>query len=202
MRSRPDGKREVLDVRLAYDFSYWETVRSDVGEAELRLNAPHMTRISNGIVYDSHFKDVSYRVPSLGSGEISRHVLVDTGMREIFRAFVKISGLPENEPFEKYASTEDGSVKFESETFRTFSDKLREKLGCQHLNDLICERILTGASLLPGKISHFDVTAPERVSTAATTKGSPAHFEFSKDGGRVYVSSHNFDILCDALRYF
>lgn len=63
MRSRTDGKREVLDVRLAYDFSYWETVRSDVGDAELRLNAPHMTRMSNGAIYDSHFKDVSYRVP-------------------------------------------------------------------------------------------------------------------------------------------
>lgn len=65
MKSRPDGKREVLDVKLAYDFSYWETVRSDVGDAELRLNSPHMTRFQDGTIFDSHFKDVSYRVPTL-----------------------------------------------------------------------------------------------------------------------------------------
>ena len=129
-------------MKLSYDFSRWEILRSEIGGAELRLNAPHMTRISNGIVYDSHFKDVSYRVPALGGSEISRHVLVDTGMREIFKAFAKIAGLPEGGTFEKYASTEDGSVTFHSEAFRSFADMFREKAGCRHLNDLICEKIL------------------------------------------------------------
>ena len=84
MRARPDGKREVQNVKLAYDFSYWETIRKDVGEAELRLNAPHMTRYLDGRLFDSHFKDVSYRVPGFSDTEISRHTLVDEGFRKAF----------------------------------------------------------------------------------------------------------------------
>lgn len=63
-------------------------------------------------------------------------------MREIFRAFAKIAGIPGSETFENHCSTEDGSVTFKSDAFRSFTDKFRDKLGCQHLNDLICEKIL------------------------------------------------------------
>lgn len=202
MRTAEKGHRQVLDVKVAYDFSYWEILRKDEGEENLRLNAPHMTRISGSRVYDSHFKDVSYSVPAFPGREISRHELVDSAMREIFRMFQKIAGLPEVETFEKHCRTEDGSVDFISDAFRIFSNRLRDSVNAEHLNDLICQKIYPGTVLLPGKISHFDVGHPDEIARTPTSKGSPAHFEFSKDARRVYVSSHNFDILCDALRYF
>lgn len=196
------GIRKVANVELAYDLSRFRVLRESVRSEELRLNAPHMTRANGGRVYDSHFKDVSYSVPEFPERILSRHELVDSGMRKVFGMYGKISGLSGGAEFEDFCETEDASVTFRSEAFRDFVDRLRESLGCAHLNDLICEKIHPGTRLLPGKISHFAISDPEDFRHAETSKGSPAHFEFSEDGERVYVSSHNFDILCDGLRYF
>lgn len=128
MRARPDGKREVQNVKLAYDFSYWETIRKDVGEAELRLNAPHMTRYLDGRLFDSHFKDVSYRVPGFSDTEISRHTLVDEGFRKAFELYRRIAGLPTEETYADHCETDDGSVERISDGFKNFMERLKTEL--------------------------------------------------------------------------
>lgn len=128
MRARPDGQREVQNVKLAYDFSYWETIRKDVGGAELRLNAPHMTRHLNGKLYDSHFKDVSYAVSGHDEGEISRHTLVDEGFRKAFELYRRIAKIPSEETFGKHCETDDGSVERMTEGFAKFVERLKTEL--------------------------------------------------------------------------
>lgn len=196
----PDGNRKIVDVRLAYDFSYWEPIRESSGSADLRLNVPHMTRTNAGIVYDSHFRDVSYAVPDFGSRILSRHELVDAAMRKAFAMFRQVTGADGD--FEAHCSTEDGSAEFRTTEFRDFCELLRERSGCEKLNDLVCEKIFPGAELLPGKVSYYPVSDPENILHATTARGAPAHFEFSANGDAVYVSSHNFDIFLGGLRYF
>ena len=56
--------------------------------------------------------------------------------------------------------------------------------------------------LSPGYVSYFQIGDGENVRRVRTTKGSPAHFELSADRKTVYVSSHNFDVVCGCFKYF
>lgn len=82
-----------------------------------------------------------------------------------------------------------------------FVERLSASLGCSHANDHLRKNI-SRLRTPPRKNRPFPARKPRERRTSRNFEGDPAHFEFSKDGGRVFVSSHNFDILCDAVAIF
>jgi len=180
------GKTKVAYYRSTLDMKNIKKIHeiSDV------FYAPHVTRRYKDYLFNSKFKNNSFKFVNIGKIVSTKFELYDYAITEMFRVYCNKKG----EEFTKKNMA--NYVFYDSNRFlldQRFIDFLKSEFGNKVFRQT-CDDIGCRFVSLPGTFTVFNMKTgleDEYRSSVA----NPAHFEIDEENDDIYISSHNFVIL-------